>query len=61
MENKIVSIKDLKEKLEEYRNMAEELAKEKGVKSVQELMECCQKINVLFQELKKLQEIKVPA
>jgi cell fate (sporulation/competence/biofilm development) regulator YmcA (YheA/YmcA/DUF963 family) len=56
-----MSIEEVKEKLEEYRNMAEELAKEKGVKSVQELMECCQKINVLFQELKKLQEIKVPA
>jgi len=56
-----ISIEEMQEKLVEYRNMAEELSKGKDVKSVQELMIYCQKIRVLFQEIKRLQEIKVPA
>lgn len=56
-----ISIEEMQVKLEEYRNMANELAKRQDVASVQELIDCCQKMNFLFQEIKRLQELKVPA
>jgi len=61
MEEREALIEQMKEKLDEYRNQADELSKRQDVASVQELIDCCQKMNFLFQEIKRLQELKVPA
>jgi ElaB/YqjD/DUF883 family membrane-anchored ribosome-binding protein len=56
-----ISIEEMQEKLKELVKMAEKLSKGKDDKSVQELIECCKRIGVLFREIKKIREIKIPA